>query len=636
MRRRSLLPLLVLLLAFSALPVASADGSGWTWLNPLPQGNALHGVWGSGPDNVYAVGEQGTIMHYNGTSWRVLDNLPGDNSLLDVWGNGVDAIFAVGDRALWRYDGASWKAMTPPSNLSTFHLWGVWGANENNVYAVGYTPHKALILRYTGNAWSQMNIPYLPFTELYDVWGSSPDNVFAVGDKGAILHYDGQSWKTMSSNTEANLRGIWGAGPNNVYAVGWRSLPFEGVVLRYDGHSWQKVLSEDAKFQSIWGFGPDDIYLLDDLGNLYHFDGQSWQEEGYITPRNGRIYDLWGTGQDDIFVVGEYGILVHFDGSEWQDQAQGPNFWVYDVWTDGTRVVSVGNGPSALVYDGTRWIYYTLPFDVPNSHWLSTHLYDLWGTRWDDLYAVGDGIIWHFNGRVWRRVHVVLDDEGTIAILEGIWGFGPNDIYVVGGWTYPEEQVILHFDGAQWSTVYRAPGPKLLSVWGSGPNDVFVAAGDGGMLHYNGQTWRQMDTNYYDSVWGLGPNDVYATGQHPESHIAAIFHYDGAQWRVVYAEDVALDRVWGLGPNDIYAVGVTDSFKYNIEEAVVLHYDGSQWRRLYTPFSTYLWNIHGTDDTLIMVGRGTAMLGRGRLPPLPTTWVTGPIELHYLPMVVHE
>jgi len=66
--------LLALLLAlFPLAPPISADpivsSSGWGWQNPLPQGNGLLGVWGSSSSNVFAVGDGGTILHYNGSAW---------------------------------------------------------------------------------------------------------------------------------------------------------------------------------------------------------------------------------------------------------------------------------------------------------------------------------------------------------------------------------------------------------------------------------------------------------------------------------------------------------------------------------------------------------------------------------------
>jgi len=47
----------------------------------------LRDVWGSGPNDVFAVGFDGTIVHYNGQSWqrKTSDTSAG---LRSVWGSG--------------------------------------------------------------------------------------------------------------------------------------------------------------------------------------------------------------------------------------------------------------------------------------------------------------------------------------------------------------------------------------------------------------------------------------------------------------------------------------------------------------------------------------------------------------------
>lgn len=72
------------------------DGQAWTAM-PLPPGTQgpLHGVWSAGPKDVYAVGEAGTILHYDGAQWSRLESatpLP----LYTVWGTDANHIFIGG------------------------------------------------------------------------------------------------------------------------------------------------------------------------------------------------------------------------------------------------------------------------------------------------------------------------------------------------------------------------------------------------------------------------------------------------------------------------------------------------------------------------------------------------------------
>ena len=81
LRRKGTLAVLVLTvvaltfivsLSASASTIISPDG--WGWQNPLPQGNHLWGTWGSSASDVYAVGDYGTILHYDGSGWGAMDS----------------------------------------------------------------------------------------------------------------------------------------------------------------------------------------------------------------------------------------------------------------------------------------------------------------------------------------------------------------------------------------------------------------------------------------------------------------------------------------------------------------------------------------------------------------------------------
>jgi hypothetical protein len=104
--------------------------------------NSLEGVWGSSGSDVFAVGDNGTILHYDGSTW------------------------------------------SPMASGTTNNLFGVWGSSETNVFAVG---SNGTILHYNGSTWSSMKSGTT--NRLEGVWGSSGTDVFAVGEYGSILHY---------------------------------------------------------------------------------------------------------------------------------------------------------------------------------------------------------------------------------------------------------------------------------------------------------------------------------------------------------------------------------------------------------------------------------------------------------------
>ena len=50
-------------------------------------------------------------------------------------------------------------------------------------------------------------------------WASAPNDAWVVGDGGAILHWNGSAWASVSSGTMNHLQAVWGASANNVWAV---------------------------------------------------------------------------------------------------------------------------------------------------------------------------------------------------------------------------------------------------------------------------------------------------------------------------------------------------------------------------------------------------------------------------------
>ena len=55
----------------------------------------LRGVWGSSVSDVFAVGKEGTILHYGGNTWSETSN--GTKAQLNsVWGSSESDVFTVG------------------------------------------------------------------------------------------------------------------------------------------------------------------------------------------------------------------------------------------------------------------------------------------------------------------------------------------------------------------------------------------------------------------------------------------------------------------------------------------------------------------------------------------------------------
>jgi len=100
----------------------------------------LSAVWGSGPGDVWAVGDYGTIRHFTAgaSRWAVVES-PTMENLRGLWGAAANDIWAVGEHGtLLHYDGKSWRLSSgafPPGKRP--HLYSVWGSGPSDVWAVG-------------------------------------------------------------------------------------------------------------------------------------------------------------------------------------------------------------------------------------------------------------------------------------------------------------------------------------------------------------------------------------------------------------------------------------------------------------------------------------------------------------------
>ena len=132
-----------------------------------------------------------------------------DNSydLSSVWGSSGNDVFAVGESGtILHYDGSTWSSMIA-GTTDGLNLRGVWGSSANDVFAVGQS---GTILHYTGNGWASIESGIERHVYISAIWGNSYEDIFAVGGYGTIQHYDGSSWFPINPPSIDRLDGSGG------------------------------------------------------------------------------------------------------------------------------------------------------------------------------------------------------------------------------------------------------------------------------------------------------------------------------------------------------------------------------------------------------------------------------------------
>lgn len=201
-------------------------------------------------------------------------------------------------------------------------------------------------------------------------------------------------------------------------------------------------------------------------------------------------------------------------------------------------------------------------------------------------------------------------DTSTAGSLSGVWGSGPDDVYVVGG--DEDRGEIWHYDGSGWSMTEMPSVGLLVWVFGFGPDDVYSVGVGGGAVHWDGNAWEVLTTDTTTDLWGIwgaSPTDLWVVGGDPNAGDPLILHYDGATFTPVPLPSEENDRgahslfkVFGLG-GEVWAVG---------QYGLIVSNDGSGFVQQPTgPVAAEdfvsLWGT-GTGDLIAVGGRSAGLL----------------------------
>lgn len=121
-------------------------------------------IWGSGPNDVWAVGGGRAALHFDGRAWAELPyGVPVSGGFTAVWGSGPNSVFVGGESGtILRWNGQAWSRMAVPTDRAIVAL---AGRSAADVYALAqsYSDTEApTLLHWNGRAWTPTPLP-LPF-----------------------------------------------------------------------------------------------------------------------------------------------------------------------------------------------------------------------------------------------------------------------------------------------------------------------------------------------------------------------------------------------------------------------------------------------------------------------------------------
>jgi hypothetical protein len=309
-------------------------------------------VWGTGKNDVWAVGSDATVVHWDGTSWasvavttKITFNTVWASAPDDVWiASATDSVFR--SRGWKGAETTFERVQTPMPEDVNFPIFRIGGTSASDMYLAGRpfgvsigedyfegNMFKRAVDGDGGIGWEVVS----GATDVFALWGASPGDLWIAADQsfdqpwkvGLTFHgtidpdVGGLAWANIDSRSPAPLRALWGSSPTDLWAVG------DAGTIRHmsetGAREWEIVASPTrASLHDLWGSAADDVWAVGDDGTILHFDGRVWSvtPAAFAAGAKPNLYGVWGSARDDVWIVGDGGVL-HYDGRTLSDAGGG-------------------------------------------------------------------------------------------------------------------------------------------------------------------------------------------------------------------------------------------------------------------------------------------------------------------------
>lgn len=514
--------------------------------NPLLS-QPVNAIWQRKSDNIWIVGNAGSILHYNGRYLVAYTAKENDRPVQDdlysvsasVDGSVVWAVGAAG--RILRFDGNNWKPVVSPT---TRLLEGVWVSPDGtSVWLAGSGP---TLLQYSPDGRG--------FTDHSDqLKASSPAEVSELraisGDKtgveslrlwlGAnarwVLSYDPEQRKVVTydrlNDTELfAIRSIF-ANAGEIYAVGGNN-----VLWRRSGTTWAASypVSAGVKLRSVWGtVGRPSVFVAgeansdspDRRGTIrYSVNGKDWSGSTALDLPGDYGLVAGGGDLDTGFLVGGNGVLsLKRGGAPYQDLSPTADLNAVYTLPDGETWMGGDSGffmrHKDSVYSHVRGApgsasvnaIFGISANQPGSNANNT------------FWAVGSsGATWSNTGGGWNRTAAVVNVD-----LHDLSGTAEGEMWAVGN-----SGTVLHADpGGDFRKIDIGIQESLRGVSAVGRGQAWIVGRNGVIGRLTGSQFESFSssaqvTGDLYSVAAVSSNEVYAVGSE-----SAVLHYDGKEFQ---------------------------------------------------------------------------------------------------------
>jgi hypothetical protein len=538
--------------------VVSWDGYTVRGFTGLAKGNNLTGIWAGSATDVWAVNDD-FVIHFNGHIWQ--NRTPasvGTDNINDILGFGPDDVWIVGaNRLLMHWDGDAWSdesaliaGMTDYYDLDRIvgnspddvaisnHRDDVWRGSLSTGFSrvidmydiridslyfdstgalyVGYHYwsdgwYKARGKKIIGDTVTSLQIPEQRFHPVdcspsAIISGLGDTDIDLVLSQSRLYHYDGFTWTKDSDDLIPRnyffccTKGGSGQTGKAIYAG------THGLILRKTASGWQGL---NAEFLPPRPNGVNSIFSQIAVRGL--------------VPLNGGKYFVLTDASDSRFV---WGILDSATGTWTHTGYSNHSYYSASaaVSPDGNEIWFATNKSSRVVdiyhFDGTTWQTQEVPPDEIGE------LYSADASSIDDVWFSGKGAMIHYDGLALTSVTTPF--SGTTTGLSNLVALTPAEAFVVGGM-----RELLVWDGHAWTIDPTMRATDKLRLWKTPAGDLFSLR-DGDLWQWRSGAWWSVPYpdgfTDGDILWGRSGSDLHITTSDKNKTAS----FDGSQWSIEY------------------------------------------------------------------------------------------------------
>lgn len=274
------------------------DGNEWENVTPsIPLNDEYMDVFGFGKNDVYVAGDSywlqpnnillsSLILHYNGINWSVvLNDSTGQGYLWKIHGNSKNNIWAVGGNgSIYHFNGAEWKRKPFLDSLDIYSVYSLPTGQMyfiNEYYNYPLTEGWAMLYfsEYFNDTWVNRDSCKLDIIKgektnykfgYKAMWGVDNSKLISVGPW--YWSYNSYAWK-LNFSARYQLNDIKGNSWHDIYAVG-----DHGTIKYFNGSEWYgigKYSSTIVDFKAVMPFEKI-VYILG------YYQGDTWIIKGEI------------------------------------------------------------------------------------------------------------------------------------------------------------------------------------------------------------------------------------------------------------------------------------------------------------------------------------------------------------------